>query len=257
VKSKRYQTKVVPLNTQTAIPLKTWLSVAAGIALVLTLGYLLLWKSSEQLSVVSGSTLAQIEYYDGSAISLDADAELSYNPKPHKKERRFIQTKGMVYYAVEKNPDKPFVVSTSLAEITVLGTKFMVGLSTDSVVLSVEEGRVKIVPTNNKEAAIVSAGETWVVSSDGKSESKPYSPNAMSWANRQLQFANTPLGEVVKDLEAMYRVEISLDSSLHTCKLTGSFRKKSLEKVLESIAETLDLEVRKSGNRYVIKGKGC
>lgn len=257
VKDNLHQTKVVPLSNKSGMPMKTWLSIAAGIALVLTIGYWFLLKRGDQLNMVSGSTLAQIEYYDGSTISLDTDGELSYNPEPNQKERRFMQTKGSVYYAVEKNPEKPFVVSTSLAEVTVLGTRFMIEISADSLVLAVEEGKVQIVPTNSREAAIVSAGEARVVSADGKSTSKPYSPNALSWANRQLRFANTPLSEVVKDLEAMYRVEISLDSSLHTCKLTGSFRKKSLEEVLESIAETLDLDVRKTGNRFIISGKGC
>ncbi len=257
VSQKLNRPKVVALDTKTRQLNIVWLSVAASILVMLSVGYLVFWNKENAFTTVSGQEVSQINYYDGSTIRLNSDAELSFFSDSTSEIRQFKQSKGAAYYAVAKNQEKPFVVSCNLAEITVLGTQFLVDIYEDSLALSVVEGRVRLKPTFSRETQVVSAGEKWVVTRSGSSMGRIYFPNALAWANKQLKFSNTPLDEVVKDIEQLYTVVIELEPQLKTCKLSGSFSKKSLEEVLDAIAETLELEVIKTDNSYKISGKGC
>jgi len=234
-----------------------WMSLAASVLILITLGYFLFWNKSGELITIQGNELSKIEYYDGSEVSLSQDAIVSYNVDSSINSRTFSQTQGAAYYAVTKNPDKPFVVYAKLAKIQVLGTKFLVEVFKDSLVLSVEEGKVQAKSVVAKEMKIVNGGEKWVVKLNGDSHSGVFKPNSFTWANQQLKFSNTPLKEAINDIKFAYNVNIELDSVLNGCTISGSFSKKTVEEVLSTIAETLDLKVRRERNVFIISGKGC
>ena len=82
--------------------------------------------------------------------------------------------------------------------------------------------------------------------------------NAVAWKERQLNFDNVPLIEVVRDLEHYYNIEIKLaDSNLENCKLMGVYDNDPQLELIIQIIESLDFSIEQTDEVYTISGKGC
>src|SRR5690606_4900850 len=75
-----------------------------------------------QLSTPRGATY-QITLPDGTKVWLNGGSEIKY-PGRFDKTRRVVELEGEAYFAVVKQNDVPFLVSTKGQEIQVLGTEF-------------------------------------------------------------------------------------------------------------------------------------
>ena len=79
---------------------------------------------------------------DGTKVHLNAGTTLSYS-KNFNSTSREVTLNGEAYFEVEKG-SSPFIISTDLAKVTVLGTKFNVRSREDGFEIGVNEGKVKI-----------------------------------------------------------------------------------------------------------------
>jgi len=78
-----------------------------------------------------------------------------------------------------------------------------------------------------------------------------------SWGQGKLQYRNTPLSEVLGDLQRKYNVVINADKNLLNCTLYADFNNLSLQKVFKIICTLVNAHVIKEGNGYRLRGKGC
>lgn len=77
-------------------------------------------------------------------------------------------------------------------------------------------------------------------------------------ADKNLEFRNTELSEVVKIINGLYRSNISIGSeSIKTCKFTSSFKNEDLSVIVDILRESFNLEVINKNGRTVLLGKGC
>lgn len=81
----------------------------------------------EELIVLeSGSmSIRTIELSDGTIVKMGANSKFSY-PKQFKKNVRRVEVDGQCFFQVEKDTERPFVVSMENIDVTVLGTQFEV-----------------------------------------------------------------------------------------------------------------------------------
>ena len=71
-----------------------------------------------------------------------------------------------------------------------------------------------------------------------------------AWASGQLDFDNTPVAEIVALLEDSYGLRITLaNPALLRQKLKGSVPNTDLDVLLNSLGKSLDVRVRRQGNR--------
>jgi transmembrane sensor len=82
---------------------------------------------------------------DGTKVTLSAksDMEVTY----YRHQRHVLLKEGEAIFEVTKDPERPFVVETNTAKITVLGTRFAVNRLENLVRVSVDHGRVRVEPT--------------------------------------------------------------------------------------------------------------
>lgn len=120
--------------------------------------------------------------------------------------RQMDLAEGEALFRVATDPARPFVVQAGAAEIRALGTEFDVYRKPDATVVTILEGRVSVRMTSASLASSatpleIAAGEQLTVTA--KSMSGPRAVDtlaATAWIHRQLRFEETPLSEVVAEL---------------------------------------------------------
>jgi len=232
---------------------------AAAVILLFVVTKAILFISTETKWNELTATSQQIIYLDDSSkIVLAENAHFKYPVKFGSKERKvFLQ--GRAYFEIKPDKKHPFVISTNNTNIKVLGTKFLVDASNsrqERVV--VDEGKVALSPVNSlpEKTVFLTRNEigTWNATDNQITECENYDANINSALSGRLSFTDTPLKEIIKDLERHYQVKIELtDKSLESRKYTGTFSHVEPEKTLGIISMSLNISVEKNGNIYIIK----
>lgn len=185
---------------------------------------------------------------DGSSVDLNRGAEIAVDYTAENRGVRLLR--GEATFTVAKNPSRPFVVHANGIAVRAVGTAFNVALHADEVRVLVTEGRVQVSPpaAGAAESApvpqLVTAGERTTVSlADSRiAPVSAVSPEEMarvlSWQPKQLEFDDTPLGQVVAVFNQSNRVKLVIDDpDLAALPIGASLRSDNVEgfvRVLES-----------------------
>ena len=245
-------------NTRKTSTIQWWWKVAA--ALLLTSGMTFLYQSifSEPDRVTfHADGIENIKLPDGSDITLNAQASLTYPEQMDAS--RTVQLDGEAFFEVLHNADNPFVITTGAATITVLGTSFNVKSTGEKVEVQVKTGRVSLAGSGQE--AILTAGMKGVFEMNTRQISSAPSDQtgqALFWKTRTLTFEGEPLQSVIEALETTYGATISMDNdNLGACRLSAVFDDEDISTILQVISLSLNLEVNKTDNGYLISGSGC
>lgn len=193
---------------------------------------------------------------DGSTVRLNRNSRLVL-PEVFQEGKREVTLKGEAYFEIDSNPEKPFIVNTDHAVIRVLGTSFNVKASSQNTVqVAVKEGRVAFQEknTSNPREVMVTQdqlGYLEIGENEIKVEKVPVD-NYLSWMTRRLEFDNIPFRQVCTQLERIYDIDCLIrDEQLSQIHFTANFERQSLEKVLEVIANSLDIDYQLEGKQVI------
>ncbi len=193
---------------------------------------------------------------DGSLVKLNNGSNIQYLEKFDSKIRE-VKLNGEAFFSVTKN-STPFVVITENAKISVLGTKFDVCVRGEKTQVVVKEGKVNLVQKENDAGVYLTKGQSSCVAKNANPDS-PKEIDAdymLGWMNGKLVFNQTPLTEIVDELERFYDVTISIEGNNVTANtLTGSFKNRDVDSALTMICLTMNLNFEKHGNGFLIKLK--
>jgi ferric-dicitrate binding protein FerR (iron transport regulator) len=82
--------------------------------------------------------------------------------------------------------------------------------------------------------------------------------NETSWRTGKLIFRKTSLTEVARTLEHYFHISITINTeALASCRFTSSFDNPSLEEVIEAISLSMNVNVLRHQETYIIDGEGC
>lgn len=195
---------------------------------------------------------------DGSHITLNAKSSLTYPEEWQRNSKVNVQLKGEAYFSISTDDfseSSQFVVSTADGNVNVTGTRFVVEASGDNTQVVLEKGSVNISQNKNNTC-------------DGSQEMVELEPNQLisfsrfndettirrvnpliytSWRNKELILESTPLSLVTNRISKTYGVEIKASEKFLDRKLTGSINLKSLDHVMASLKDVLEIEIIKSG----------
>ncbi|MFT5165546.1 MAG: transmembrane sensor [Saprospiraceae bacterium] len=246
---------------------RRWLSIAAGIAILLIAGIGLYnyWNDDNVTIYYSelrtDDKVKAIVLLDNTRISLNKNSFLKYPKSFSGKERRVI-LEGEAFFEVTHNPDSPFIVETKEGETKVLGTSFNVRAYPKEAETQVQlvTGRVQFEAGSTKEKVMLTPGNQAIFNKESKTVQKLETaiPNKLSWHTRRLEFVETPLSEVLVAVEKLYGVKFELENTaLKTCPFNATFEKSYLETVTSTIAGVFGIEVIRNNNIYLLKGGKC
>jgi ferric-dicitrate binding protein FerR (iron transport regulator) len=198
---------------------------------------------------------------DGTRVFLDSGSSFKYPQKFIRKVREVSLT-GEGYFEVRPDEKKPFLVNADYAVIKVVGTKFNVRAwqQTQRVEVSVAEGRVSLHSriSDPKTAVLISNGQQSILPKNGR-PSNPVKVNIekyLGWINRNVEFVNTPLLEILNQLERWYDIRFVLHDDISvTDQLTVHIQNKPLKDILELIADLMTLEYEQKGKTVYLHAK--
>lgn len=197
---------------------------------------------------------------DGSMVYLNENSILDY-PESFNEDSRDVRLEGEAFFEIQRDTTKQFQIRADGSLVTVLGTSFNVRTSEELVEVIVETGKVALEAQARPGQKIeLIAGEKGVYEKTQQQvvPSMNIESNHLFWKNRKLVFDETPLNEVVGELNEKYAAEISLASSvLNDCKLSGVFEDQQIEDILEVIVSTFKLEMEVVENQIILSGDGC
>lgn len=241
-------------------------AIIVGVALLIS-GYELFFNpaaSGQMLEVTAiNQSVNTVTLPDGSVVSLNSNTRLRY-PKKFGKNIREVSVEGEAFFEVKPNKIKPFVIHAGNAQIKVLGTSFNVNAYPElkKVEVIVETGRVLVVnktteASQNKELILIPGDKgTLDFSSNALLKTTNNDLNFLAWKTHNLIFKATSFGEVIGDLEKVYKVNIRLaDPKLNDLLLTAHFNDYSLDFILKVIETTFNVEAEKVNGQYILKAR--
>ena len=189
---------------------------------------------------------------DGTKILLNADSRLKI-PRHFSDSTRDVYLKGEAYFEVAHKKNQPFRVHAGNTVTRDLSTRFVVmsypGSKGTRVIVT--EGKVAMhnSDTHAKSShgrAIISSNHIGTMKEDGTIGVTRVKNilNWMGWTEGKLVFNNTPLVQVIPQLDRWYDLNITLkDSTIAARRLTATYvDRQPMGEVLDAIALSLDLK---------------
>lgn len=203
---------------------KSWLRVAVillPIVVVSGLGFYL----SRQTELFSETTYsevyvpkgedARIFFQDGTEVFLNADTRIRY-PNKFGVRKREVYLDGEAYFNVASNRKRPFVVKAQHTETEVLGTSFNVRAYSNSNTIEVvlDEGRTSFHVYENNYPMLPGQKIEYDKSTGRTTLRNLINPsNASLWKKNILHFYDTPLADVIKELERRFDVQFQVQNT--------------------------------------------
>lgn len=236
-------------SSHPAVKLSLWrpyvAGVAAMIAVCLLVGYYLMRGNDNPVVLYASDSTATYILPDSSEVTLSPHSSLSYVPSDFNDEARDVDMRGRVEFNVRRNPQAPFTVTASYASVRVLGTQFTVAeLDGDSITeVSVTSGKVLFTAKGSAEGVVLTRGmEAGLLV--GASKPVVMEDEATAPQTRRFVFDNAPLADVLKELSAHFKVELSCPTKGKT--LTAEFESDDLDEIIMLIEKSLNVKIERT-----------
>jgi ferric-dicitrate binding protein FerR (iron transport regulator) len=184
---------------------------------------------------------------DGSVVWLNSGSILSYGDDFGLLQRE-VSLVGEGYFEVKKAEGKKFVVRAENLNIEVLGTKFNVENYPENHIIdvSVIEGAVKVHSADRLDVFTLRPDQS-LACNKGNYRMEVSAVDARKtamWAEGKLSFVNTPLSDIMKDIERAYNVRIEMRTDkIYRERFSGSI---GLNMTIDDILRYVDVD-----NKYI------
>lgn len=256
---------VVPIRPRN----NAWIKYAASLVILLVAS---VWiYTTFNIPVVELATIEtttgetkEVQLTDGTMVTINENSRFSY-PEEFRKNNRLVELDGEAFFDVTPNPDAPFQIKTTHTLTTVLGTSFNIEdyKNDNEAVLAVYQGKVRFEDKNNSSTqAMLSKGQKANYSKTYKQiETGTFSfLNDNSWKTHILTFSDTPLENVVSDIEEYFGNAIKISPSISDCTFNSriDLKQTTLSDILDNISTSFQATVLSHTNdSYEIVGGKC
>jgi len=190
---------------------------------------------------------------DSTEVTLNHTSELIVHRRPFDTARRVTLT-GEAFFNVRKNGE-PFIITTSIGTVQVLGTSFNVRVRDSRMEVAVITGRVQVSALNNKtdQSVFLTAGQiTQCI--EGFTPEPPVSISVSGypgWLKGNFIFYRTPLRSACKEIEMQFDTIIKIEN-LNNVTITGTIDGRSLGTTVATLAQLTGNKFRYENSCYVI-----
>ena len=199
---------------------------------------------------------------DGSIVHLNTDSVIEVKFTDDFRQLNLIR--GEALFEVKKDPLRPFRVLAKGKIAEAIGTKFVVRIDSDDLILTVTEGRVKLDVVEHKsnidslvipndlpsgEPVFLDAGQSAsVVGSTLKiAKLEPIDlEHKIAWLDDEFVFSGESLAHVVEEISRYNDVDIFITPSLRDKPIGGRFRTTDVDRILEALELSEGIKVSRS-----------
>lgn len=237
----------------------SFFKIAATIILAVGVGLSIYFLSGDGETRFVAQKIQTELLADGSSITLNKSAELSFSPG-YGELNREVNLVGEAYFDIERDPEKPFIIHAASLDVKVLGTSFTVRALQDesTVEVVVTDGTVELTYQGKK--VTLEIGEKGILDKKSGQLFKVFNDDAnfMAWKTKVFVFDDVPLEYVIEILNNAYQSSLFLKGTeITNCPVTVTFEKKSLSSILQILTATLNLSIRETSNGNELSGNGC
>lgn len=236
--------KVLPLR-----PFKSFIRVAAAIAILLTGSYFFL-NSLDQSFSTQLAERTEVQLPDNSEIVLNADSRISFSEKKWD-EKRNVALDGEAFFKVAKG--KKFTVSTDAGTVSVLGTQFNVENRKDFFEVTCYEGLVSVNYQNTERK--LPAGTSFLVVNGKIMNDTAIKNGQPSWVNNESSFKSIPLKYVFAEFERQFNIQVKTENVDTNQLFTGTFSNTAIKIALESISTPSKISYKLEGDNVLFYGE--
>ncbi len=215
-----------------------------------------------QEQLVAEAQVQEVQLSEGSKITVNSNSKLTY-PKKFEKDKRLVALNGEAFFEIAKDPDRPFIIKAGEIRVEVLGTSFNVKAfeNQNEIEVTVSSGKVAVyLPENPDERVILVKGQKAIFYKLTTKIEASINDNINfnAWKTKQIIFEDTPMPDVVRIINEIYKSDLKLvGSQLSNCPVTTTFDNQSLESILNVLESTLDLKIERKRDSIEISGEGC
>jgi transmembrane sensor len=190
---------------------------------------------------------------DGSRVWLNSASRLSY-PTVFASNERKVKLIGEAYFEIAKNKNVPFRVESNNQVVEVLGTHFNINSYEDEAYIKTTllEGSVRIILNSDKpNTQLLKPGQQSLTSSAAPDIKIQHTDTekAIAWKNGYFKFKNTPIRDIMREIERWYDVELVYDGKLAPDEFTGYISNDvKISGVLKMLEES-------GGIKFTVKGR--
>jgi len=203
---------------------------------------------------------ARFQLTDGSRVLLGPGSVLKYDTTGFGESTRELQLEGRAHFVVTHDPLRPFLVRTARTVTEDLGTEFVItdytGDRATEVVVASGSVVVRSVTTDTaRPATVLRSGELVRLDSAGRATvRRGVDLEAhLAWTEGRLVFVDTPVGEVVTQLNRWYGGDVRLgDPALAAHRFTAAYVSASEATVVRELATAVGAMVERRGNIVVL-----
>lgn len=242
---------------------------AASIIFIILFAPLFNTSDAEMINIKTAfGEYKEITLPDSTQISLNANTSIHFNTNISATGSReiWLDNEGEMFLKVKhinKNPNKlisgdAFIVHTPSMTIQVLGTSFNVKKRRGISTITLENGSVKVIVTNDTlQQAILEPGESAILNEKTNKLNiiRKNSQQYTSWRSKKLLLENSSVEEIIHQIEDMYGCKILLENAqIGKRKLDGQISLKNIDNILFILTNTLNLSAEKiNGSTYILK----
>lgn len=204
--------------------------------------------------------LERVTLADGSVVTVGADSQIEVRMTAQ--ERRVRLRGGEAFFEVSHDPARPFYVEAGDAQVRVIGTKFDVRRTTDSVAIAVREGLVRVRRAQG-EVGLLRAGERVDIVRPTLLSSPPpptiapiNAAPAGAWVSGRLNYNDARLADVVADINRYYEPGVRLDSDARELRVTAGFATSEISDFMELMSDVVPVDVeRRADGAYRVAAR--
>lgn len=258
-----------------------WIKVAASLLILIASSFLFRMSNIVTESTTSGTNSSESKEFvshvnsdkidhsiglpDGSTVVIKPGSEIKY---PHLfGAERHVMLRGMAFFDVIRDPERPFIVHAKDVATRVLGTSFWVQENplTKTVEVSVKSGKVMVYAQQDErhnklpETLILKPNQKGVYDERKETLVKKLVEDPVVVDRSvalKLKYENAPVPEIFNALQRMYGIRIKYNSKdLANCSLTTELIEENLFERIQIICDALGLEYVIGKEAIEISGK--
>ncbi len=219
------------------------------------------WQAAPVMQMAAQNPVGQIALKtldDGTRIALSARSEMEVTYYRH--QRHVLLKEGEAVFEVTKDPQRPFVVETDTAIITVLGTRFAVNRLEGLVRISVDHGRVKVEPKQLQPSAQDAPVEPRIITNDQVLEVYPNhatvlvnrpASDAFAFLDGRLVFDRASVDEIAATV-SRYRLKPVAAEGKKVRNISADINIQDIEQFLRGLPNIASVDIREAAGHTLI-----
>ena len=239
-----------------------WRFAFAGCVVACAVGAFALLRNDpvEQRTYRSAAgTLEEVPLADGSRATLSGDSLVSVALS--RRERDIDLQRGEAFFAVAKDPSRPFVVHVDGREVVAVGTRFAVRRDNDGLRVVVTEGLVRLESPDprapdGQSTTFLPAGSVAEIDADSTSlrfGTPAEAERALSWRSGVLSFRDTPLAAAAAEFNRYGAKRIVMgDAEVATLRVGGNFNWANADGFVRLLEQGFPVRAEHQGDRIVL-----